>query len=55
MQCQAQDVATGGKGYAKYDAATGKCNFTTEWYEDRCNFIGGYWENGTCYLNEKAK
>ena len=54
LQCQAQDAATGSKGYAKYDAKTGKCVFTSEWYQNRCNFIGGYWENGTCYLNEKA-
>lgn len=50
MQCQAQDVATGGKGYAKYNETTNKCEFSPEWYENRCNAIGGYWGDGTCYI-----
>lgn len=53
MQCESQDVATGSHGYAKYNAATNKCEFTTGWYENRCNAIGGYWGNDTCYIATK--
>ncbi len=48
--CLAQDDLTGGNGYAKYDAARNVCNFTTEWYDFQCSRLGGYWENGACYL-----
>ena len=41
QQCEAQDLV--------YNATTGKCDFTTEWYQNRCDLIGGYWEDGSCY------
>ncbi len=49
-QCLAQDDDYGGKGYAKYDAATNTCSFTVEWYQGQCQKIGGYWENNICYI-----
>ncbi|MDE6571054.1 MAG: hypothetical protein K2L95_02440 [Alphaproteobacteria bacterium] len=49
-QCMAQDEATGGNGYAKFDQANNTCTFTTEWYQKMCEKIGGYWEPDMCYL-----
>ncbi|MBN1324709.1 MAG: hypothetical protein JW974_00605 [Alphaproteobacteria bacterium] len=49
-QCLAQDDATGGNGYAKYDSATDACSFTEDWYKLQCEKIGGYWDNNMCYL-----
>ncbi|MCQ2598991.1 MAG: hypothetical protein MJ187_01265 [Alphaproteobacteria bacterium] len=34
---------------AKYNPQTDSCEFTDEWYEQRCKSLGGYWENSTCY------
>lgn len=50
--CELQDALTGEKGYAKYNEKTNQCDFTVEWYIERCTTIGGYWENNTCYLLE---
>lgn len=52
MQCSTQDSITGGHGYAKYNKTTNKCEFTQQWYENRCNAIGGYWENNICHVAE---
>lgn len=49
-QCMAQDDATGGLGYAKYDSVSDTCVFTAEWYKAQCDKIGGYWENTTCNM-----
>ncbi|MDR0727149.1 MAG: hypothetical protein LBF37_03745 [Rickettsiales bacterium] len=46
--CEAQDEATGGNKYAKFNAANNTCTFTTEWYEIKCANIDGYYENGVC-------
>lgn len=48
LQCQWQDDATGGNGYAKYE--NGKCVFTTEWYEYQCKQINGYYVDSQCYI-----
>ena len=50
--CEEQDAATGGKGYAKYDAKSDKCIFTEDWYKEKCNSIDGYWVNGNCFVSE---
>ena len=51
LQCQAQDSATGGNGYATYDAANNSCKFTADWYEKKCTEeLGGIWENSMCYI-----
>lgn len=44
-QCEAQ----GGEEYAVYDAETDTCVFTEKWHQERCAWIGGYYENNTCY------
>jgi len=38
------------KEYATYDAAKDDCTFIDEWYKDRCESLGGYYENSICYL-----
>ncbi len=48
--CLAQDEATGGHGYAKYDATRNQCTFSEEWYNIQCTNIGGYRENYVCYI-----
>lgn len=54
-QCEQIDTIMGGKGYATYNAAQDMCVFSNDWYKQRCEgFLGGYWENGVCYvLGEK--
>lgn len=47
IQCEMQNTAT--NGLAKYDEVAGKCVFEPDWYKNRCEFIGGYYENNTCY------
>lgn len=37
---------------ASYDLANDECTFTDEWYETKCNLIGGYYENSICYTNK---
>ena len=49
IQCEMQNTAT--NGLAKYDEVAGKCVFEPDWYKNRCEFIGGYYENDTCYIN----
>jgi hypothetical protein len=48
-QCKAQDDATGNKGYVNYNATTGRCEFSNNWYVTKCAQIGGYWEIDVCY------
>lgn len=45
IQCEAQ----GGEEYAVYDAEKDQCIFTEKWHQERCAWIGGYYENNTCY------
>ena len=35
---------------ASYDLAKDECTFTEAWYEQRCVTIGGYYDNGMCYV-----
>ncbi len=54
--CMEQDTLTGGQGYAKYDATTDSCVFTTEWYQWQCeNTFNGYFENDICYWTGSAE
>ena len=50
IQCEMQSTAT--NGLAKYDEVAGKCVFEPDWYKNRCEFIGGYYENDTCYIEK---
>ncbi len=34
---------------AKYNSQTDTCEFTDEWYAQRCEDLDGYWENSMCY------
>ena len=34
---------------ATYDEKTDTCTFTTVWYENQCNLIGGTWMDNACY------
>ena len=48
--CEAQNVMTGGAGYAKYNPGNKTCTFSPEWYQFKCEkVLDGYWDNGTCY------
>ncbi len=49
-QCLEQDEATGGQGYAKYNATSNTCELSTEWYQAQCEIMQGYWENNMCYM-----
>lgn len=51
-QCNAQNETTGALGYAKYNSATQKCEFTQDWYKIMCEKVGGYWDTGSCYVKE---
>ena len=44
------DNNTDGETLATYDAARDECIFTDEWYSTKCQSIGGYYNNGTCYI-----
>lgn len=52
IQCEMQNTAT--NGLAKYDEVAGKCVFEPDWYKNRCEFIGGYYENDTCYIEKST-
>ncbi|MBP3398028.1 MAG: hypothetical protein J6K82_03795 [Alphaproteobacteria bacterium] len=39
---------------AKYDANTDTCTFTEEWYREKCQGIGGYYEDATCYIGQSS-
>ncbi|MEE1110659.1 MAG: hypothetical protein UIH99_00420, partial [Alphaproteobacteria bacterium] len=53
LQCEMQDEATGGKGWAKYNEAQERCVFTSEWYDYQCKLLGGYYDTNIniCYYN----
>ena len=53
VSCEEQNAATGGKGYAKYDATTDRCIFTEDWYKEKCTTIGGYWSDNNCYVSSE--
>lgn len=46
-QCLAFNTDT--KTVATYNAGRDDCEFTDDWYNERCELIGGYYEGGTCY------
>ena len=35
---------------ATYNSATDECEFTDDWYENKCLSIGGYFEDSVCYV-----
>ena len=41
------------KPIATYNAATEDCTFADSWYESQCLSIGGVYEKGICYYNNK--
>ena len=38
---------------ASYDLAKDECTFTDAWYERQCATIGGYYDNGMCYVGKE--
>lgn len=54
LQCEMQDEATGGKGWATYNEAQERCVFTSEWYDYQCRLIGGYHDANVniCYYSK---
>ena len=50
-RCLAEDIRTGSNGYATYNATTGQCVFTTEYYRYQCSVIDGVWDEfNRCYI-----
>jgi len=41
------------KTFAKYNADKQICEFTEEWYTNKCNAIGGFYENAVCHVGKK--
>ena len=37
---------------ATYDVGTRTCKFMTDWLQDKCEMLGGFWENNTCYVRK---
>ena len=54
LQCEMQDEATGGNGWATYNEAQERCIFKSEWYDYQCNLLGGYYDKSVnvCYMSE---
>lgn len=44
---------TGKDPVASYDLAKDECTFTDAWYEQQCATIGGYYDNGMCYVGKE--
>ena len=53
VMCDTENVRTGSKGYATYDTVSHKCVFKTEYYQYQCEQVGGIWESGSCYIDNK--
>ena len=52
-RCEAEDKRTGSNGYATYDASTGQCNFTIEYYKYQCEQVLGIWtDDNNCYIEK---
>lgn len=51
--CEMANAHSGGQNYARYDATTGKCILTTEFYKYQCELVNGVWTDNKCYLEEK--
>ncbi len=49
--CLSQNTS-GEKAVATYDDVNKECNFTAEWYEAKCESLGGTYENDTCLVLE---
>ncbi len=56
--CKENSVRTICEGYnegletpvATYDVGKDECKFTNVWYQERCGWLGGYFENDVCYV-----
>lgn len=42
--------SSSGEEVATYNSATDECEFTDDWYENKCLSIGGYFEDSVCYV-----
>ena len=51
LLCLANNSADDGerKNIAEYKSNLDECSFKDIWFKERCDFLGGYFENGTCY------
>ena len=46
----ADDKENSTTNYATWDSVREVCTFTDSWYKKKCEQIGGYYENETCYI-----
>lgn len=56
VQCLNYNDATdteSGRTLVSYDRAKDECVFSDEWYQEKCNILGGYFEGGVCYVSTK--
>lgn len=52
-RCDAENKRTGNNGYATYDASTGQCNLTIEYYKYQCEQVLGIWaDDNNCYIEK---
>ena len=52
-RCDAENKRTGNNGYATYDASTGQCNLTIEYYKYQCEQALGIWaDDNNCYIEK---
>lgn len=49
LQVQCEAIAGENKEYANYNKETLQCEFKPLWYQEKCESIGGYYENKVCY------
>ncbi len=54
VRCEAYNSSSDSdKAVAEYVEERDECVFTDDWYKQQCEFIGGYFENSICYIEEK--
>ena len=52
-RCDTENKRTGNNGYATYDASTGQCNLTIEYYKYQCEQALGIWaDDNNCYIEK---
>lgn len=49
VKAQCDIIAGEDNKYAKYNDKTGMCVLNEPWYQEKCDAIGGYYENDICY------
>ncbi len=48
-----EEYNTGTEILTRWNSAREQCEFTDAWYEMKCEQLGGYYDNSTCYVPEE--